>query len=133
MTQLLQIIREIFGPDLDQGRIQEALKYSVNKELAIVGNNVLDLCNSLIKYDKGYISSKIDADRQNLLSRTNHRTIVNNDKAFVEFIIKHDYIQNNQVKIGLDRSDRYLEAIIGAIFLKEGFQRSLNFINGYYF
>ena len=85
MTELLSKIREIFGQNLDQGKIQEALQYPSNKSLAKIGNDVLDLCNSLIMYDEGYFSSQIDGVRQILFSRDNHREIINSDKDFVEY------------------------------------------------
>lgn len=128
MTEILSKIKTIFGPDLSHPKIQEAIHYPDNKKLAQIGNDVLDLCNSITLYDEGFFASQIDDSRQLNFSRDNHREIVNADKAFVDYMIKHDYIENNQRKIGKDRSDNYLEGIIGAIYLKDGLKGVVSFI-----
>ena len=84
-------------------------------------------------YDEGFFSNQIDDSRQVNFSRNRHRDIVNSDKEFVDYIIKHDYMGNIQGKIGEDRSDNYLEAIIGAIYLKDGIDAVASFINNVYF
>ncbi|MCW4011389.1 MAG: hypothetical protein NWF07_00205 [Candidatus Bathyarchaeota archaeon] len=119
MGKLLRKVKDVFGEDLDQGRIREALCFDENQGLASVGNDVLDLCNSLILYRTGHYSSQIDTSRQKRFTRDRHRSIVNSDPELVEYLIATDYEENNQQRIGVERSDRYLEAIIGALYLKD--------------
>jgi len=122
------MIKTIFGSDLSHPKIQEALHYSGNKKIAQIGNDVLDLCNSLMLYDGEFFSQQIDDSRQLNFSRDNHRDLVNSDKAFVDFIISSDYKENNQRRIGHDRSDSYLEGIVGAIYLKDGIDAVVSFM-----
>ena len=118
MVELLKKVKEAFGGNLEDEKLQEALCFDKNQGLAGVGNDVLDLCNSLMQYKSGH-SDHIDSNRQSLFTRDNHRTIVNSDPELVEHLIVTDYKDNNQKQIGLERADRYLEAIIGALYLKE--------------
>lgn len=90
MVELLSKIREIFGYDLNQGQIQEALLYILNQRSSQIGNSVLDLCDSLFMYDSDSFSNQIDDSRQVNFSRNRHRDIVNSDKEFVDYIIKYD-------------------------------------------
>jgi hypothetical protein len=48
---ILSKIREIFGHDLGQKEIKEALRFEENSKLAKIGNDALNLCNSMISYD----------------------------------------------------------------------------------
>jgi dsRNA-specific ribonuclease len=129
---LLSKIKTIFGSELSHPSIKEALSYPDNKKLAQIGNNVLDLCNSLILYDEGYFSNQMDDSRQINFSRDNHRVIVNLDKEFVDYLISTDYKENDHRRIGEDRADSYLEGIVSAIYLKDGVEGVVSFMSDVY-
>lgn len=126
MVEILSIIREVFGSDLSHPWIVEALSYPDNQRIALLGNYALDLCNSLILYDGDFFS------RQLRFSRENHRNIVNSDRAFVNYLIENDYLENIQKAIGKKRADNYLEGIVGAIYLTQGIEGVAKFMSHVY-
>lgn len=81
-----------------------------------------------MRYDGEFFSQQIDDPRQLIFSRDNHRDIVNSNKAFVDYLIASDYTENNQRRIGQDRSDCYLEGVVGAIYLKDGIEAVVSFM-----
>lgn len=129
---ILSLIRRKFGEDLDQDVIRKALSYPENKLLARVGNDALDLCNSLLLFDLDHFSNHVENTQVVNVTRSNHSIIVNQDKEFVNFLIDYDYESNNQRRIGVDRADTYIEAIIGAIFLKDGLEGVASFTSQIY-
>jgi len=122
-----------YGQDLDNEKVQEALSYSKNKRLAGIGDSVLDL----VILEKEYRNpdsdpESMDALRQSKAKREKNQEILAQDTQFTDYLLEQDYSQNPQGKIGLNRSDQYMEAIIGAIYLTCGLPDSRKFIEEMY-
>jgi len=127
-----ELIR-IFGEDLLDDKIQEALSFVYNQKLAELGDSVLDLVIQEHEYKKLDSSAgTMDGLRQEVGTKKNNQKILNNDKRLQRHIIENDYKQNPPEKIGLIRSDRYMEAMIGAIFLRKGLLEVRKFVRRIY-
>jgi dsRNA-specific ribonuclease len=50
--------------------------------------------------------------------------ILNQDKGFTQYLIKEHGCTSPAGKIGLERADDFMEAIIGAVFLTNGYKTS---------
>ena len=111
----------LFGKDLEDEKIREALLFDQNQRLAEVGDSVLDLVIRLEGYEAVDSSAgSMDKLRQTVGRRTRNQKVLFTDKTLTRFIIENDYPQYPPEKIGLIRSDRYMEAIIGAVFIQKG-------------
>jgi len=127
-----ELIR-IFGEDLLDDKIQEALSFKNNQKLAELGDSVLDLVIQEHAYKKPDSSAgTMDSLRQEVGTKKKNQKILNKDKRLQRLIIENDYKQNQPEKIGLIRSDRYMEAIIGAIFLRKGLLEVRKFVRRIY-
>jgi len=62
----------------------------------------------------------MDKLRQSSGRRTENQKILRGEKIISGILLKKDYEQNHQNKIGLIRSDRYVEALIGAVYDTKG-------------
>ena len=133
MGRILTFLIDRYGQDLDNEKIQEALVFSKNKGLAGIGDSVLDL----VIREKEYCSpdsdpKSMDDLRQSKAKREKNQEILEQDKQLTDYLLEQDYSQNPQGKIGVNRSDQYMEAIIGAIYLTSGLSDSRKFIEEMY-
>ena len=127
-----ELIR-IFGEDLLNDKIQEALSFENNQKLAELGDSVLDLIIQEHEYKKPDSNAgTMNGQRQKVSTKKNNQKILNNDKRLQRHIIENDYKQNPPEKIGLIRSDRYMEAMIGAIFLRKDLLEVRKFVRRIY-
>lgn len=127
-----ELIR-IFGEDLLDEKIQEALSFENNQKLAELGDSVLDLIIQEHEYKKPDSNAgTMNGQRQKVSTKKNNQKILNNDKRLQRHIIENDYKQNPPEKIGLIRSDRYMEAMIGAIFLRKDLLEVRKFVRRIY-
>ncbi len=127
-----ELIR-LFGEDLLDDKIQEALTFENNQKLAELGDSVLDVVIHEYEYEKP--DSKpltMNTLREKVGTKKNNQKILNSDKKLQKFIINTDYTQNPPKTIGLNRSDRYMEAIIGAIFIRKCLSEARNFVRHIY-
>ena len=121
------------GQDMDDEKIQEALSYSKNKRLAGIGDSILDLIIREKEYRNPDSDPKsMDALRQSKGKRKKNQEILEKDKELTKHLLERDYTQNPQGKIGLKRSDQYMEAIIGTIYLTCRLPEAWKFIEEIY-
>ena len=114
-------------------KIQEALSFENNQKLAELGDSVLDLIIHEYEYNKPDSKAQtMNTLREKIGTKKNNQKILNNDKRLQQLIIKNDYNQNPPKTIGLIRSDRYLEAIIGAIFIRKYLSEARKFVRHIY-
>ncbi len=86
-----ELIR-IFGEDLLDDKIQEALSFENNQKLAELGDSVLDLVIQEHAYKKPDSSAgTMDGLRQEAGTKKNNQKILNNDKSLQRHIIENDY------------------------------------------
>jgi dsRNA-specific ribonuclease len=122
-----------YGQDFDNEKIQEALTYSKNRSLAEIGDSVLDLVILEKEYRNPDSDPKsLDDLRQFKGKRKKNQEILAQDTRLTNYLLKRDYTQNPQGKIGVRRSDQYMEAIIGAVYLTCGLPESWRFIEEIY-
>jgi dsRNA-specific ribonuclease len=127
---ILEYLREIFGIELDNPDLQIALTQDKNKRLALIGDSVLNLVVKLREYEKpNTTAGTIDKARQLLANKKILQKILNQDKSFTEFLKKEYGCTSPVGKIGLERADDFMEAIIGTIFLTKGFEMSQRYVN----
>jgi len=133
MGEIFVIIRDVYGQDLDNEKIQEALTFKKNQRLAEIGDSILDVVILEMEYRSPDSSpTSMDNLRKVKVKREMNQQILRKDSQLTKYLLEHDYSQNPQGKIGLIRSDRYMEAIIGAIYLTCGLDDSQKFIEKIY-
>lgn len=133
MGRILTFLIDRYGQDLDNEKIQEALVFSKNKGLAGIGDSVLDLVIREKEYRNPDSDPKsMDDLRQLKAKREKNQEILEQDSLLTDYLLKQDYSQNPQGKIGVNRSDQYMEAIIGAIYLTCDLPDSRKFIEEMY-
>ena len=115
MVSILEEILRIFDDGLEDELVSKALCFERNQGLAVLGDAVLDL---VICEFTGPVfdPEEINRVRQGYAKREDHRKMINGDEL-KQVIIESDYQQPSK-NIGLKRADRYVEALIGAVYLK---------------
>ena len=131
--KIFTFLTDTYGKDLYNEKIQEALSYSKNKRLAEIGDSVLDLVILTSAYQSpGSDPKSLDDLRQSKGKRKKNQEILARDAFLTKYLLDRDYTQNPQGKIGVRRSDQYMEAIIGAIYLTCGLPESRKYIEEIY-
>lgn len=125
---ILRRLQDLFESDFSNKYLQEAFRQDENKCLAEVGDSVLDLIIRIIEYRKTSATPKsIDNARQKYASKKALRCILNRDRAFTEFLIRNHDCTSPPGHIGLEPSDNFIEALIGAVFLTKGLRVACDF------
>jgi dsRNA-specific ribonuclease len=133
MGKIFTFLINKYSQQFNNQKIKEALSHSTNKSLAGIGDSVLDLVIREKEYlTPGSNPKSMDALRQSKGKRKKNQEILEQDKQLTDYLLERDYSQNPQGKIGLNRSDQYMEAIIGAIYLTSGLSDSRKFIEEIY-
>jgi hypothetical protein len=118
MGTIFSKIQELFGQELQNSIIKEALTYPNNSSLAKIGDTVLDLINHTTAYNEKYTPEMMAKFKETSFTKVNHTKLVNDDKEFVRYLLDNDYEEYTAETIGIERSDAYLEAILGAIWMR---------------
>jgi len=126
-------LRKIFENYLEEEKIKEALSFKENQKLALLGDKVLDLI--LIEHE--YNNPKANSESIHIFKEKHHRRkenqiLLKRDECLSNYILNNDYEQNPQNKIGVIRSDRYIEALIGVIYHTNGLNKAREFVKEIY-
>lgn len=70
----------------------------------------------------------MDDARQRYASNRRNREILNKDKEFTRYLITKHKCTSPPGKISLQRSDTYMEAIIGAIYRQKGLEETRKYV-----
>lgn len=106
---------------------QEAFCQDTNQKLAEVGDCVLNLIVKEKAYNKTGSTSKSITDAQQVeASKRRNQELLNKDMEFTEFL-KNRGCTSPVGKIGLDRADTFVEAVIGAVFLETNYDKAKEF------
>jgi len=125
---ILGYLQDLFESDFSNEFLQEAFDQDENKCLAEVGDSILDLVIRMIEYRKPDATPKsIDNARQKYASKKALQSVLNGDREFTEYLIECHGCTSPPGHIGLERSDDYIEAIIGATFLIKGLKAACDF------
>ena len=130
---ILTFLNNLYGQNLNTEKIREALSFSTNKKLAQIGDSNLDLIILESEY-RNPISEPRSMDnlRKKEGKRETNQNILKKDHELTQYLLNSDYEQNPQGIIGKERSDAYMEAIIGAIYLTNGLCESKKFVEMIY-
>ena len=127
MASISEYLVSLFGIDLNDRYVSEALNPEDNRRLAEVGDGVLDLIVKETVYLKGGDAKGIDDARQSVATKERHRDLVKSDERLKKLLLDRQWnIHDNSV--GLQRSDDLVEAIIGAIYFSKGLDSARDFI-----
>ncbi|MFX0125957.1 MAG: ribonuclease III domain-containing protein [Candidatus Hodarchaeota archaeon] len=126
----LSYLQGLFESDFFYNKyLQEAFSQNENKNLAEIGDSVLNLVIRMNEYSKHYATpDSIDEARQIYASKKALQRVLNQDVEFTEFLIHNYKCTSPPGKIGLERSDDFMEAIIGAIYLSKDMKAVSKFI-----
>jgi len=130
VSVFLDNLRVIIGPDFrDNSFVEEALtdKGDKNRSLAIIGDSVLDLVVNQKAYSRNNDTEYIDDMRQSLVDKEATKIILNQDKEFVAFLGEKYVSIGTQGEIGFDKANRFVEALIGAVYKSKGFNAAVQF------
>jgi len=128
-NSILGYIQNLFGSDFPNKYLEEAFRQEENKCLAEIGDSVLDLVIRMIEYRRpGATPKSIDKARQKYATKKALQEVLNGDRAFTEFLIGSYDCTSPPGNIGLERSDDFMEAILGAIFFSKGLESACKFI-----
>ena len=130
VSVFLDNLRQIFGEEFSENSfIDEALtdKDDKNRSLAMIGDSLLDLVVTQKAYSKDKDPENMDKVRQKLADKVAIKDILNQDKEFVEYLGTHYMSIGPQGEIGYEKANRFVEAIIGAVYKSNGFEASVRF------
>ena len=129
VDSILSYLKEIFGCNFPDRYLREAFRQNDNRNLAEVGDSVLDLIIKEYMYRKTGITPKnIDDARQTYANNKKMKQVLNRDLDFTLFLRNEFGCTSPPGNIGLTRSDDYMEAIIGAIYFSKGLKEAEEFV-----
>ena len=128
-SYILSYLQEIYGEDLHDPFLHTAFSQGINRRMALIGDSILNLVVKLETYEESNSSTEdIDNARQGLAKKKAMQAILNRDIVFTKYLKDEHKCTSPVGKIGLRRADDFMEAIIGAIFLKKGYKVSKQYV-----
>ena len=127
----LTYLKEIFGEDFIDNRIlSESFTQNedVNRPLAIVGDSVLNLVVNKKAYCKSKNPKYLDVVRKKFAEKKANQKTLNQDIEFTKFLVENKFTKSPIGGIGLEKADRFFEAIIGAVFIEHDFEVAEQFV-----
>jgi len=121
----------LFGEDfIDNPSVEEALTQEddTNRALAIIGDSVLNLVINNLAYRKSYCPACINWIRERLAEKKTNQKLLNKDKEFTKYLVDNEHTKSPVGGIGLEKADRFYEALIGAMYVQKGFKVAENFV-----
>jgi len=108
---------------IDDPIVEESLHQNddINRPIAEIGDSILNLTVKTIAYCKLKDPIYIDNMRQKFANNYANQKILNQDVIFTRFLKKNGFTQSPESGIGLEKADRFVEGIIGAVFISKGF------------
>jgi len=129
VKSILNHLRRVFGNDLNDEKLHEALDPNRNQKIAEIGDSLMDLIIRENEYKKPESNAKsLDDARQQYASKKRNKDILNIDEELTRYLINKHKCTSPPGKIGLQRSDTYMEAIIGAIYLHKGLKYTRKYV-----
>jgi len=126
---ILEYLHEIFGENILCPQIKIAFSQGKNKRLALIGDSILNLVVKLREYEgNNSTAESIDDSRQLHANKKTLQGILNKDINFTQYLRQNHGCTSPAGKIGLERADDFMEAIIGAIFLTKGYKASKTYV-----
>lgn len=131
--RILPFLKNLYGPELNSEKIWEALSFPKNIKLAQIGDSVLDLIILESEYrNPDSEPESMDNLRKKEGKKETNQKMLKKDYELTQYLLNSDYEQNPQGIIGKERSDAYMEAIIGVIYLTKGLFESKKFVEMMY-
>lgn len=120
-SPILSKIQKIMGSEFKTNpRFNEAFRQDKNRRLAQIGDSLLSLFIREREYWKPNSTAQdIEVAKQKVVTKDKMRNIVNGDIEFTRYLVKEHGCTSPIGNIGLERSDAFIEAIIGAIFVEK--------------
>ncbi len=126
---ILEYLHEVYGDKLLNPQMKIAFTQGKNKRLALIGDSILNLVVKLQEFeDPDSTTGTIDDARQLHADKHTMQDILNEDRTFTKYLIDEHECTSPVGKIGLNRADDFMEAIIGAIFLTKGYKTSKKYV-----
>ena len=100
----------------------------VNRPLAIVGDSVLNLVVNKKAYCKSKNPKYLDVVRKKFAEKKANQKTLNQDIEFTKFLVENKFTKSPIGGIGLEKADRFFEAIIGAVFIEHDFEVAEQFV-----
>ena len=124
-------LRELLGENfINNPSVEEAFtqKNYTNRPLAVIGDSVLNLVVNNIAYRKLKDPTYINNMREKFADKKANQKLLNGDKEFTQFLA-NGYTMSPVGGIGLEKADRFVEAIIGAVYVEKGFKEAEAFVS----
>jgi len=126
---ILEYLHEIYGEKILNLQMKIAFTQGKNKRLALIGDSILNLVVKLQEFeDLNSTTESIDDARQLHADKHAMQDILNEDRTFTKYLIDEHECTSPVGKIGLNRADDFMEAIIGVIFLTKGYKIAKKYV-----
>lgn len=66
--------------------------------------------------------------RQKFADKKINQKLLNDDKEFIRYLVNNGYTKSPMGGIGLEKADRFYEAIIGIVYIEKGFKEAESFV-----
>ena len=124
-------LRELFGDDfVNNSSVREAFTQEgdLNRPLAVIGDSVLNLVVNYLAYRKSKDPIYVDGMRKKFADKKTNQKLLNDDKEFIQYLVTNHYTRSPIGGIGLEKADRFYEAVIGAVYVEKGFEEVETFV-----
>jgi len=124
-------LRELFGENfIDNTSVKEAFTQNndMNRPLAVIGDSVLNLVVNYLAFSNSKNPIYIDRMRKKFADKKTNQKLLNEDKEFVQYLVNNRYTMSPIGGIGLEKADRFYEAVIGAVYVEKGFEEAEKFV-----
>jgi dsRNA-specific ribonuclease len=121
-------LTSIFGKDLENHPIlKTAFDIKTNQSIAEIGDCVLNLViKELAFYKSNSTPESITKAQQDYANKYRNQEFLNKDVEFTRLLVRK--CQSPVGNIGLKRSDTFVEAIIGAVFISNDYETTKTFV-----
>ena len=127
----LNELQKLFGNKLLKNpSLSEALTQNedYNRPLAMIGDSVLDLVVNKVAYHEKKKTVYMDCIRKRYAVKKSNQKTLNQDIEFTKYLIDNEFTNSPVGGIGLDKADRFFEAIIGAVYVELGYDETEKFV-----
>ncbi len=127
----LTMFQHLFGEDfIENPSLREAFTQNkdVNRPIAIIGDSFLNLVVNKTAYWKLKDSEYMDCMRKRFAEKKVNQKTLNRDREFTKFLVGHEFTKSPIGGIGLEKADRFFEAVIGATYVELGCAKAEKFV-----
>jgi len=130
---MLDYLKDLYANNFPDKFLQEAFTQNENRNLAELGDSILDLVIYEYVYNLEEAKPKsLDKARQNIAKNSDLKIILNRETALKQYLRDKWRCSSPLKEFGKERASAFLEAIIGAIYLSYDLCEASRFIKRFF-